>query len=148
MKSKLVAVVLCLVAVIAVGATVGSAPRTPTLMPPSAQKWAPLDPKAPGNGELSLVFGDLSKKAPVGFLLRFSGGLKEPFHLHTSDYYAVEVTGVQHDWAEGTDEGPALPAGSWWMQPGNAAHANHCEPGQTCVVFVYMPNGFDFTLAK
>ncbi len=150
MKPKLVALTAALAVLLLVAgvAAAGTTPRAPKLVPAVEQKWAPLDPSAPGNGELSMVFGDLSKKAPVGFLLRFPGGLKEPFHLHSSDYYAVEVSGVQHDWAEGTNEGPPLPPGSWWMQPGNAAHANHCEPGQTCVVFVYMPNGFDFTLAK
>jgi hypothetical protein len=59
------------------------------------------------------------------------------------------VSGVQHDWApRDGDEGAALPAGSWWFQPGSAAHANHCEPGAECVVFVYTPNGFDFKLAR
>ena len=152
MNSKLVAVAVSLglfTAALTGGATLaGAPPRQPRLTPASEQKWVPLDPSAPGNGELSLVFGDLSKKAPVGFLLRFPGGLKEPFHLHTSDYYAVEVSGVQHDWTAGPDEGPQLPPGSWWFQPGNAQHANHCEAGETCVVFVYMPGGFDFRLAK
>ncbi|MFO0724346.1 MAG: DUF4437 domain-containing protein [Myxococcota bacterium] len=124
------------------------ATKLPHLAPSAELQWAPLNPKEPGSGELSLIFGDLKERAPVAFLLRFPGGLKEPFHLHSSDYYAVEIAGVQHDWAPGADEGPSLPAGSWWFQPGEAAHANHCEPGAECTVFVYMPRGFDFRLAE
>ena len=34
------------------------------------------------------------------------------------------------------------------MQPANVVHDNHCEAGSECLVFVYLPKGFDFKPAK
>ena len=115
-------------------------------------KWTPLDSKdTEGKGpSVSVVFGDMKKKgAPVGFFLHVPADGKATPHTHTSEYYAVEVKGVEHNWDGGANEGPGIAPGGWWYQPGKQVHDNHCEkPTGECVAFIYMPNGFDFQPAK
>jgi len=116
-------------------------------------KWSPLDPKDTEmkGPAISVLFGDLKAKGkPIGFLLHTAADTSPGMHTHTSDDYAVVVKGNQHNW-EGDNEGPALGPGSTWYQPGKQVHNNHCEASSApdgCVVFVYMPNGFDFAPAK
>src|SRR2546430_1144600 len=109
-------------------------------------KWSPMDPKAGDKGPMmTVLFGDPKVKGPIGWMLKAPAGFKPGPHTHTSDDYAVVIQGTMHNFAApGTDEGPALTAGGTWMQPGKMPHDNHCEGTTECVVFVYMPNGFDF----
>jgi hypothetical protein len=117
--------------------------------PDSDQKFQPLDPtdKEGKSPQMAVVFGDLKKKGPIGYLLKVPAGSTSPAHMHTSDDYAVVIKGALSNYAPGT-EGKALAPGGTWFQPGRVAHVNHCEAGAPCEVFVYMPNGFDFMPAK
>ena len=111
-------------------------------------KWTPLDPKLGDKGpQFSVVFGDMKKKAPIGFLLKVPPGGKAGPHTHTSDDYAVIIQGTEHNFkAPGTDEGTGITSGGTWFQPGGQPHDNECEASSKdgCVTFVYMANGFDF----
>jgi hypothetical protein len=115
--------------------------------PAADQKWTPLDAKAGDKGpEMSVVFGDPKTKGPIGFLLKVPAGFKPGPHTHTSDDYAVIISGSMHDFAAGSDKvdvGKALGPGSTWFQPGKQVHDNLCDTGSECEFFVYMPNGFD-----
>ncbi|HEY1816015.1 MAG TPA: hypothetical protein VGG74_26890 [Kofleriaceae bacterium] len=112
-------------------------------------KWIPLDAKAGAKGpQVSIVFGDLAKKAPIGFLFKTPPGFRPGPHTHSSDDYAVIVSGRMHNFPAGKDMGPALAPGERWHQIANEVHDNYCEPDAECVVYVYMPNGFDFKPAK
>jgi Domain of unknown function (DUF4437) len=131
-------------------AGVSAAPKAKEIVttPASDVKWTPLDPKAGDKGPvMSVVFGDPKAKGPIGFLLKVPAGFKPGPHTHTSDDYAVIITGSMHDFAAGdvdkVDEGKALGPGSTWMQPGKQVHDNHCDGPDACEFFVYMPNGFD-----
>ena len=117
--------------------------------PEAEVKFQPLDPSdKEGKGvQMGVVFGDLKKKGPIGYLLKIPAGDTSPPHTHTSDDYAVVVKGAMSNYAPGA-EVKALPPGSTWFQPGRVAHVNHCEAGTPCEVFVYMPHGFDFAMAK
>ncbi len=119
------------------------------LTPADDLKFRPLDPRdKEGKGpQISVVFGDLQKKGPVGYLLKVPAGSTSPAHTHTSDDYAVVVKGTLNNYAPGA-EGKGLTPGGTWFQPGKVAHVNHCEGSDPCEVFVYMPNGFDFMPAK
>lgn len=112
------------------------------------QKWVPLDPKAGDKGpQVAVVFGDMKKKGPIGFILKVPPGFKAGAHTHSSDDYAVIIQGTVHNFkAPGTDTGPGLTPGGSWFQPGNEAHDNECEASSKdgCQIFVYMANGFDF----
>ena len=130
------------------GVLAAGAKKTPTTTTAADVKWTPMDEKAGDKGpQMAVVFGDLKKKAPIGWMLKTPAGFKPGPHTHTSDDYGVVVSGSWHNFAApGTDEGPALTAGANWYQPGGQAHDNACDASSKdgCVVFVYMPNGFDF----
>ena len=117
----------------------------PVIKPAADLKWTPLVPELGDKGpQLSVVFGDL-KKGPVGLLLKQPAGARPGPHTHTSDYWAVVVTGQLQDFEPGMGaSAKKLPTGSWWMQPGKAAHDNHCFEGSECILFAYFPKGFDF----
>ena len=119
------------------------------LVPPDQVKFSPIDPNdKEGKGpQAAVVFGDMKKKGPVGVLLKLPGDGRPGPHTHTSDDYAVVIKGTMHNFAPG-DEGKGIGPGGWWLQPGRMVHDNHCESGAECVVFVYLPRGFDFIPAK
>ncbi|HVE87942.1 MAG TPA: DUF4437 domain-containing protein [Myxococcales bacterium] len=129
------------------GGVYAAGAKKEAMMTPAADvKFAPLDPKdTEGKGpSLAVLFGDMKKKgAPVGFLLKSPAGTSPGPHTHTSDDYAVVIKGKQHNFS-GADEGASLGPGSTWYQPGKQVHNNHCEAGEECLLFVYVPNGFDF----
>ena len=139
------AVVLVVVAALSfAGGVYAAAAKKEMVVTPAADvKWAPLDPKQPEGTQINVLFGDVAKKGAVGVLLKIPAGASPGPHTHTSDDYAVVIKGTQHNFA-GDDEGPGLGAGSTWFQPGKQVHNNKCEAGGECIVFVYMPNGFDF----
>jgi hypothetical protein len=119
------------------------------VVPADEVKFMPLDPKdteAKGP-QIAVVYGDMKKKAPIGFLLKVPADSKPGPHTHTSDDYAVVIKGVMHNYAPG-EEGKGVGPGGYWFQPGKVVHDNHCEPGSECVFFVTMTNGFDFIPAK
>jgi len=94
--------------------------------------------------QTATVFGDFKKKAPLGFFLKVPAGFRPGPHTHSSDYQAVVVSGRVHNFLPGGDEGTAADAGATWFQEGKALHDNHCESTSECVIFIYMPKGFDF----
>lgn len=120
------------------------------LTPAADVKFQPLDPNdKEGKGpQLSVVFGDIKKKGPLGFLLKLPPGFKPGPHSHTSDDYAVVIQGSGRNFAPGPDEGKAIEPGGTWFQPGKMVHDNHCASTTPCLVFVYTPKGFDFIPAK
>jgi quercetin dioxygenase-like cupin family protein len=137
-------------AFLGVAATVATAgPKEETWTKLADAKWTPLDPKdTAGKGpQFSVVFGDMKKKGPIGFMLKMPPGFKAGPHTHTSDDYAMVIQGTVHNFkAPGTDTGPGLTAGGSWFQPAGQAHDNECEASSKdgCIVYIYMANGFDF----
>jgi hypothetical protein len=112
-------------------------------------KWAPLDPKdtAMKGPKFAVVFGDMKKKGPIGFILNVPPGFKPGPHTHSSDDYATIIQGTVHNFkAPGADTGPGVMPGGTWFQPANQVHDNECEASSKdgCQIFVYMPDGFDF----
>ncbi len=133
----------------AVGGLVAAGPKDIVTTQNKDLKWTPLDPKdTAGKGpQVSVVFGDMKKKAPIGFILKGPAGFKAGPHTHTSDDFATIIQGTVHNFkAPGTDEGPGLVPGGTWFQPAGQVHDNDCEASSKdgCQIFVYMPNGFDF----
>ncbi|HUJ60867.1 MAG TPA: DUF4437 domain-containing protein [Kofleriaceae bacterium] len=111
--------------------------------------WIPLDAKAGARGpQIAVVYGDLKTKGPIGFLFKTPPGFRPGPHTHSSDDYAVVISGHMHNFPVGKDQGPGLGAGEQWHQLANEPHDNYCEPDAECVVYVFMPNGFDFKPVK
>ena len=121
-----------------------------TRTPAPEVKYQPLDPRdTEGKGpQIAMVFGDMKKPAPVGFLFKVPGGFRPGPHLHTQDYYSVVLQGVVHDFAPGSDEGKGIGPGGHWFQAGKAAHDNHCASAEPCVIFIYSPVGYDYIPLK
>jgi len=114
-------------------------------------KYQPLDPNdSQRQGpQISVLFGDFAKKAPVGFLFKVPPGFRPGPHLHTADYYSVVVEGIVHDFAPGSaDEGSPIGPGGHWFQAGKVAHDNHCASPTPCVIFIYSPRGYDYLPIK
>ena len=119
--------------------------------PAAEVKFQPLDPndKEAKGPQIAIVFGDVKKKGPVGILIKTPPGGRSGPHAHTSDDYAIGITGLAHNFVPGGDEGKPLGPGGYWSQPGKMDHDNYCEEkGGPCLSFVYMPNGFDILPAK
>jgi hypothetical protein len=140
-------------ALIAAATTVASAgPKDNTWTQVKDAKWAPLDPsdKAGKGPQFTVVFGDMTKKEPIGVILKLPPGFKPGPHTHSSDDYAVVIQGTAHNFKSSAkdtkDTGPGLTPGGTWFQPKDAPHDNECDKASKdgCLVFVYMPNGFDF----
>jgi len=117
-----------------------------TRTPPAEVKYQPLDPNDhSGRGpQVAIVFGDMRKKAPVGFLFKVPPGFRPGPHTHTQDYYSVVLEGLVHDFAPGADESQPIGPGGYWFQRGKAAHDNHCASTTSCVIFIYSPSGYDY----
>jgi len=135
------------------GVVAATAKGKEIVVTPAAEvKYEPMDPndKEMKGPSFAVVFGDVKKKGqPVGLLLRMPPGARPGPHTHTSDDYVVGITGVNHDFAPGGDEGKPLGAGAYWFQPGKVVHDNHCEEKSgPCLQFVYLPKGVDFMPAK
>ena len=79
----------------AVGGFVAAGPKDIVTTQNKDLKWSPLDPKdTAGKGpQFSVVFGDMKKKAPIGFILKVPAGFKAGPHTHTSDDYATIIQG-------------------------------------------------------
>jgi hypothetical protein len=132
------------------GATAATSHPGPDIVvvPPADVRYQPLDPRdKEGKGpQISIVFGDLTKKAPVGFLFKVPPGYRPGPHTHSSDYYSVVLQGAVHDFAAGDrDEGKAVGPGGHWFQAGKVPHDNHCASTTPCVIFIYSAGGLDFT---
>jgi hypothetical protein len=125
---------------------VAADPKDYTITPAGSAKFNPLDPKQPKGGAMAVIQGD-PKKGPVAFLLKLPKGAA-PIHWHTSDYWAVVVEGQAKHWLPGKEkDAKAGGPGTAWYQPGGSdkdAHGDECVT-DSCLVFVTMPKGFDFT---
>jgi quercetin dioxygenase-like cupin family protein len=109
--------------------------RRPQVMVVTAFEDAKFIPVAPGrsdSAEIAILWGD-PRTGPSAMLIRLKKG-PLPMHTHFSDYHLVVLQGLVKHWsAEETEEdAKPLRPGSYWFQPGNAAHADSCLSDQ-CV---------------
>lgn len=92
------------------------------------------------------AYGDLGHGAHSTFV-KLPAGFVSPLHTHTEDYYAVVVSGVVANEADGTAKDRPLPPGSYWFQKGKANHVTKCLSANECVVFITQPGKFDYVNA-
>ncbi len=126
----------------------GSTPYSITA--PDAMKWAPIDPSQPKGAQISIISGD-PKTGPVAFELKLPKGAV-PLHYHTSDYYAVVVSGSSKHYLPGdsADKQKSNPVGTAWFQPGGSdktAHNDECTT-DSCTLFIMMPGKLDLIPVK
>ena len=112
-------------------------------------KWEPVRP-LDENGKgifVSLVYGDLHRKGPAYFLMKYSAGVRAPRHIHSGDYYAVVVSGRFRHYLESENECEVLTSGSTWFQKGNVMHQDSCVGPEDCILGIFWPEGFDVEFA-
>ena len=117
---------------------------------PEDLKWqavGPLDEHGKGIF-VSLIYGDLEKKGPTNFLMKYSAGVKAPPHIHSSDYYAVVVSGSFRHFLESENESKVLTAGATWFQRGEVVHQDACVGPGDCILSIFWPHGFDVEFAE
>jgi quercetin dioxygenase-like cupin family protein len=115
------------------------------VVPAGTAKFVPFIPQDPEHSPLVAVLHGDPKTGPVAFLLKTKG--PAPIHYHTSDYYALVVSGVARHWENGKDsEKQDLQPGSFWFQPGGdkkTAHGDECVTPEGCTIYIFMPNKQD-----
>ena len=117
---------------------------------PEDLKWqavGPLDEHGKGIF-VSLIYGDLEKKGPTNFLMKYSAGVKAPPHIHSGDYYAVVVSGSFRHFLESENESKVLTAGATWFQRGKVVHQDACVGPEDCILSIFWPHGFDVEFAE
>ncbi len=103
-------------------------------------QWGYLNPlrgdKSPGAAEL---WGDRSKDAATGMLVRFKPGFASPPHIHNITYRGVVIEGLLHN-----DDPEAaklwMPTGSFWTQPAGDNHITAAN-GDTNLIFLEIESG-------
>lgn len=122
-----------------------TAPPGTIITYPENLKWqavGPLDENGKGIF-VSLIYGDLEKKGPTNFLMKYSAGVKAPPHTHSGDYYAVVVSGRFRHYLESENEYEILTPGAMWFQRGDVVHQDVCVGPEDCILNIFWPQGFD-----
>ena len=117
---------------------------------PEDLKWqavGPLDEDGRGIF-VSLIYGDLEKKGPTNFLMKYSAGVKAPPHIHSGDYYAIVMSGSFRHFLESENEYKVLTAGATWFQRGKVVHQDACVGPEDCILSIFWPHGFDVEFAE
>jgi anti-sigma factor ChrR (cupin superfamily) len=97
---------------------------------------------APGGPEVSPVWGDPAK-GPYGLMMRVPAGNKSGPHIHSRPYRNLVISGVITNPVPGYPDAPALPAGSYWMQPGSQLHETNCGSDSRCSFLITQDGPLD-----
>jgi quercetin dioxygenase-like cupin family protein len=140
-KLKALAIALSLCGVFVAGVAVGKGDaKQAKFISRDEVKVAEL---APGF-KVGLVTGD-KDKGPHVSMIQLAAGFESPWHSHTGDYEAIQVSGTSKHWFKGEDSAKAkkLTPGSYWTIPGGVDHVSACEKGADCVMIVWQKTKFD-----
>ena|SRR5688572_1155601 len=110
-------------------------------------KFVPVDPQRPQGAQIAVLQGD-PNTGPSAMLLRMSKGVSA-MHVHSADYHCVVLEGTMQHWEqrESQDKAKLLRPGSFWFQPGNAAHQDACLTDH-CLMYVQWAGKRDGRLAE
>lgn len=133
------------IVVLAATSTAQTKDMAPKVVPPEAANWISMIPEMGNKGPaLTIIFGKPGVIGqPFGGMFRVSGGGGAPphTHTHTSDYWAVMVSGIESEREKSRENPTSIPPGATWFQPAKAPHINKCMGPEACVFFVYYPTG-------
>ena len=127
------------------GVAVGKVTKAPKFIAKDELKWNDLQ----GGPKLAVFTGDF-KKGPFAGLLTLPAGFTSPYHSHSGDYEAVQISGTSSHWLRNEDGTKAkkMAPGSYWAMPGKLDHVSACDKGTDCVMFVWQKTKFDFIAGK
>lgn len=108
--------------------------KTATFIKADELKWGEAPPDLPKGGQLAVLHGDPSKKAPFAIRLKAPDGYKIPPHWHSQDEQLTILSGTLVLHMGDTMDSPAhdLDAGSYHYLPGKMHHAAEAK-GETVV---------------
>lgn len=96
-------------------------------------QWQPLNPARGDNSpRAGVLWGDITKDMPSGFLVKFKDGFSSPPHIHNITYRAVVLSGKVHN----DDPNAAkmwMGPGSFWTQPAGEDHITAASGVDTTV---------------
>lgn len=117
------------------------------VIPYGDRPFTPVDPANPNGPAIAVLRGDPAKGPSTMYMKmpKMTGRL----HIHTADYELVVIEGTMKHWSAGETEAAARPlgVGSYWFQPGGAAHADSCLT-DTCVMYITWAGPRDGRLAE
>ena len=108
----------------------------------AAMQWVPMAEGSP----LKIVplWGDHTKDATYGMLVKLPAGFSTGMHSHSTDYYTVELQGRKiHRFKEEAASEPYTPGSFTYEVPGHA-HEDVCLGPEDCVLFIHQCKKFDF----
>ena len=108
--------------------------RAATFMNADEIQWGQAPPDLPQGGQIAVLYGDPSKKAPFAIRLKAPDGYKIPPHWHSQDEQLTVIDGTLMLHMGDTMDAPAhaLDAGSFHFLPGKMHHAAEAK-GETVV---------------
>ena len=140
------AILTCLLAVVAGLSVYVSAQGKAMEMPLSQVKWEPAGPGSPM--QIGILWGDRAKGPEYAMLLKVPAGVEAGWHSHTAAYHAVAVQGT---WVHTSSQGGKpmeLGPGGHVFQPGKTVHNDSCKGTTDCIVMVHQHAPGDFIPAK
>jgi quercetin dioxygenase-like cupin family protein len=124
-----------------------SKPPSPGIAVPYGDvRFRSLSPGVPDGPEIAVLRGDPAT-GPSTMLMKMRKAAGR-LHVHTVDYELVVIEGTMKHWRAAEDEASARPLGpgSYWFQPGGAAHADSCVT-DVCVMYITWAGPRDGRLA-
>jgi hypothetical protein len=116
------------------------------VVPQDGAKWVPADPARPEGTQVAVLQGDPAT-GPSAMLMKMkkTDGV---LHVHSSDYHLVVLEGSMKHWTSEAERtsGGLLGPGSYWFQPGEAAHGDSCL-SDACTMFITWAGKRDGRLA-
>ena len=112
-------------------------------------KWGPMDPAMGDKGPQIAPLWGVASSGPNAFLIKVSAANKGVFHTHTNSYHGVTIMGEPNHLQANETKPKPLPPGSYWFEPGGAAHNSQCLGKAECIALIQFVDGkADFAMAE
>lgn len=109
-------------------------------------KWEPMTEGSPL--KIVKLWGDHTKDADYGMLVKLPAGFATGMHSHSADYYTVELQGRKvHRFKEEATSEPYTPGSFTYEIPGHV-HEDVCLGPEDCILFIHQGKKFDFLPEK
>lgn len=90
------------------------------------------------------LWGDHTKDADYGMLVKLPAGFSTGMHSHSTDYYTVELQGRKVHRFKEEEKAEAYTPGSFTYEVPGHVHEDVCLGPEDCILFIHQGNKFDF----
>ena len=109
-------------------------------------KWVPIAEGSPL--KIVALWGDHTKDADYGMLVKLPAGFSTGMHSHSADYDIIELQGKKiHRYKDEAKSEPYTPGSYTHEIPGNV-HEDTCLGPEDCILFIHQSKKFDFVPDK